>query len=153
MLAKIDEMKKSEQKKSLADAIQGTKLSLLFWVLAIGAIAAHIKCTAEQAWNGDEHAQSDEFAAGETSPDGFWSLDASGSVLRFLDAGITGNVVANLAATMVRNNCGTALSIHQSLSGGLYLQFRDAATGAYLDVTTLVDTGSITFLVLYMTSE
>jgi riboflavin synthase alpha subunit len=39
VLAKIDEMKQSEQKKTLADAIQGTKISLLFWVLAIGFVA------------------------------------------------------------------------------------------------------------------
>lgn len=39
VLTKIDDMKRTEQKKTLADAIQGTKISLLFWVLAIGAIA------------------------------------------------------------------------------------------------------------------
>lgn len=39
VMAKIDEMKKTEQKKTLADAIQGTKISLLFWVLAIGFVA------------------------------------------------------------------------------------------------------------------
>jgi len=39
VLNKIDEMKRSEAKKSLADAIQGTKIGLLFWVLAIGSIA------------------------------------------------------------------------------------------------------------------
>jgi hypothetical protein len=39
VLAKIDEIKSKEQKKTLADAIQGTKISLLFWVLAIGFVA------------------------------------------------------------------------------------------------------------------
>ena len=39
VMAKIENMTKSEQKKTLADAIQGTKLSLFFWVLAIGFVA------------------------------------------------------------------------------------------------------------------
>ena len=39
VMAKIDEIKRTEQKKTLADAVQGTKISLLFWVLAIGFIA------------------------------------------------------------------------------------------------------------------
>ncbi len=39
LMTKIDEMKRTEQKKSLLDAVQGTKISLLFWVLTIGTIA------------------------------------------------------------------------------------------------------------------
>jgi hypothetical protein len=39
IINKIDEMNRTEQKKTLADAVQGTKISLLFWVLAIGFVA------------------------------------------------------------------------------------------------------------------
>jgi hypothetical protein len=118
-----------------------------------GTTAAHIKCTTGQIWNGDVHAQSDEFAANETSPDGFWSLDDSGSVLRLLDAGLTGNAIGVLAATLKTNLTGITLMISLSLSGGIFAQIRNATTGAYLDITTLVDTGSFSFIVFYVTSE
>lgn len=39
VMAKIEYMRQTEQKKTLADAVQGTKISLLFWVLAIGFVA------------------------------------------------------------------------------------------------------------------
>ena len=39
VMAKIDEMKNSEQKKSLSDAIQGAKVKILFWVIAISFVA------------------------------------------------------------------------------------------------------------------
>jgi len=39
VMAKIEEMKNREQNKSLTDAIQGAKVKILFWVIAISFVA------------------------------------------------------------------------------------------------------------------
>jgi hypothetical protein len=134
------------------DGIAGRVFRSVNIIVDDGTTAAHIKCTSAQIWNGDTHAQSDEFAANETSPDGFWSLDDSGSVLRLLDVGLTGGAVGVLAATIKTNLTGVPLIISLALSGGIFAQVRNATTGAYLDITTLVDTGSFSFVVFYVSS-
>jgi hypothetical protein len=114
--------------------------------------AAHIKCTTTSRWNGDANAVQDNIGKDAVAT-GVWSLNAGGTVLSWLGTGISGNPIAVLAAYTLDNFSGTALNIDSSITSTyIYMGFNNAATGTAVDLTTLVDTGTIYVEMLYLTT-
>ena len=115
-----------------------------------GTTAATLQVTAVQEWNGDALAVENNLANGTAA--GNWFLSASGAMLTYANAAISGDVVAVLASQIIYNASGTGLTIKGNEGSGIALTFRNHTTGADLDLTTLVDTGDIYLMVTYMTS-
>ena len=100
--------------------------------------------------NGDTIAVTDDIGKNETV--GNFTLNAAGTELIIEAAGLTGNCVAVVTATIVLNVCQTDLSVYGRVeSNDIALSFYDTATGAATDLTTLVDTGAINLSICYIT--
>ncbi len=136
----------------IGDGTAGRVLRVLRLNIKNGASAAHIQCATANLWNGNINDLGSEFAKNETSPEATYTLDATGSALTILNAGLTGSAIAVLSADMDNNLSGTALTIYADATGGLRLIFLNAATGAEVDLTTLVDTGQMYVRITYITS-
>jgi hypothetical protein len=133
-------------------ATAGAILRCMYVLIEDATEAAHIKCSTVSQWNGDANAAQDNI--GKDAVDtGVWNLVATGRSLKLLDAGITGTLVGVLAAHLLINFSATALTVNPTIvSSALSLRFYNAATGADVDLTTLVDTGMIYVQVLYLTT-
>lgn len=135
------------------DGTEGRVLRCMTVRIKNGATAAHIKVETTSVWNGDVIAESTEFTKGETSAESRFILDASGYLLSVLNAGITGDPLAVLSATISYNASGTILSVFGAISSThVRLLFYNNPTGETVDLTTLVDTGEINVTILYVTS-
>jgi hypothetical protein len=134
------------------DGTAGRVLRHMYIYILNGTDAAHIKCQTVSRWNGDSNDAQDNI--GKDAVDtGIWNLDATGQVLQMLSTGVTGNIIAVIATTVAYNASGTALTvIGYQTSLRLQFSFYNAATGAAVDLTTLVDTGTIYLSVAYITS-
>ena len=114
--------------------------------------AAHIKCSTTSLWNGDANTAQDNIGKDEVTT-GVWNLSLNGSVLYLVDSGITGTLIAVLSMLIRSNSSGTDILVTgQATAGWLYLGFTNSTTGAPVDLTTLVDTGSIQLQWTYVTS-
>lgn len=131
------------------DTTGGRVLRRIYFKIDNGTNAATLKCTVVAKWNGDAIAETDNIA--KDASVGNFSLNAAGTVLTIEAAGLSGNVV--MAHGTVRyNGTATDLTIFADASGNdITIALRNSTTGATLDLTTLVDTGSIAINILYLT--
>jgi hypothetical protein len=133
-------------------AATGGVLRRVYILIENGTSAAHIKCSSVSRWNGDANGAQDNIGKDGVAT-GVWSLNATGTVLSWLGTGISGNPITVLAAYTLDNFSGTAINIDSAVTAtAIYMGFNNAATGAAVDLTTLVDTGSIYVELLYMTT-
>jgi hypothetical protein len=138
---------------TLGSWIKDSKFKAWKLKVAKATSAAHVKLTTASVWNGDANAETTEFTKGETAPEGWCSLDAGGTVLKILDAAVTGNFVAIIAANVVTNVIGTAYDIDwANTSGGVMLYLRSVTAGTATDWTAAVGAGYIQITMLYLTS-
>jgi hypothetical protein len=116
-----------------------------------GSDAAHIKCTSASVYRGDANAEQDNIGKDYVIT-GVWQLNIGGDNLLLVDNGIAGDLVAVLSVQVVTNLSATAINVKGVLTAHrMHLTFTNAATGAAVDLTTLVDTGAITLMVTYIT--
>ena len=137
------------------DGTEGRVLRALTVTIDNGTNATTLKCSTASVigWNGDVNAAEDNLGWGEST--GVFGLGAAGTELIIGNAGITGDLVSVLMASVRRNNCGTALTAvvgNAGGGGGIDLYARNAASGGLLVWTTLVDTGSVIIDILYVTN-
>ncbi len=139
----------SIQDAILGDGTKGRKFRAIYLYIVNGTNASTLKCTVGDRFNGDTIGETDNIAKDATT--GNFSLDASGAVLTVEAAGLTGNVIFAFGQ-IVKNAGGTAATVLAYASGNdIAIIIRDAASGANLDITTLVDTGEIHLDILYIT--
>ena len=118
-----------------------------------GTDAAHIKVTLGNVWNGDSYAITDNIGKDGITT-GVWQLDATGSVLTLVEAGMSRTILAVAAVTISMNFSATAFIVSGAKSAStMQLTFKNAATGGALDLTTLVDTGVLAINVYYIAGE
>lgn len=135
----------------IGDGVAGRVLRCTQILLANGTDAATVKSTTYSIWNGDENAVVDNIVKNATT--GIWALNAGGSLLTFLAAGISGDAIAVISALATFNGSGVPLTVYANISGGnIRIYFRNQDTGAALDITTLVDTGVVYVDITYLTS-
>lgn len=117
--------------------------------IANGTQAATLKCTLTNLWNGPDIATTDNIAKNATT--GAFSLNQYGTIL-LIDA-ISLALFSYLAlASLHRNNCNIDLTIAMiPVSGSIQISLRVNPGGAAQDITSLVDQGSITLNILYIT--
>ena len=116
-----------------------------------GTNAATLKITVTNLWNGDAIAETNNVAKGATT--GNYQLSAGGNYLDVNDSGLTGvPVFADMVVTA--NGTGTAILARSTIDGNdIRTYFTNAATGADVDLTTLVDSGVIYIRLMYLTTE
>ena len=134
----------------LGDAAAGRVIRVLRVIINNGTNAATLKCSAVSVWNGDAVAEEDNLGKGGDT--GNFALAAGGAILTIQDSGLSGTAVGIVAVSPVYNVCGTSVTVLPGIAGGLVLHLYVSLTGAEPDLTTLVDTGQIQFLVTYITS-
>ena len=85
---------------------------------------------------------------------GDFTLSADGSLLTIEATGLTGNCVGASLATITSNEVGEDLTVYAKANNNdIELQFRNSITGAAVDLTALVEGGSIYVSHLYITDE
>jgi hypothetical protein len=119
-----------------------------------GTTAATLKLAMESknSW-GQTIAETNNVGKGATS--GKWTLNAGGDILTITQTGGVGSELPITAFPVVIsfNLSGTAVNVSPSVTAGvLSLQFTNATTGVAVDLTTLVDTGSIRSELSYVTN-
>jgi len=134
----------------LGDGTAGRVLRAVTLTIADGTNPTTVKPSTANHWNGDVISAEDNLSKGGSTTS--FSLSANGGVLTILNAAISGTAIAVLSADIGRNQSGTAASIVRSPSGGVELTFYNASSGALIDLTTAVDSGTITVNVTYLTS-
>ena len=134
------------------DGTAGRVLRSIGVVIANGTDIAHVKCTTTSKFNGDVNAEQDNIGKDGITT-GVWQLEATGATLTLLNAGLTGDPIGALGAVLRDNYSNTPIACDVTVAGGdLYMTFTNATTGAAVDITTLVDTGTFRFHVTYITS-
>jgi hypothetical protein len=132
------------------DTTAGRVLRILRFYIQDATAATEIKCWTSSIWNGDAIAEVDNIGKGETVGD--FTLGAAGGAVKIEASGLTGNAVAVLSSNIHRNQCQTDLTFKVEVdSNDLEFTPFDVATGATVDLTTLVDTGDIYIDVTYLT--
>lgn len=125
--------------------LRGTRLAI-----SNGGLAATLECSMSSEWNGDIIASTDNIAKGATTGD--FSLSAGGTTLTVEASGLSGNVVY-VFGVVYRNYSTTNLTTYVRVgTNDIVLSIYNSTTGTTLDITTLVDTGSIYMLIFYITS-
>jgi hypothetical protein len=118
-----------------------------------GTDASTIACQLFSQWNGDAIAEEDNLAAG--TPGTYFSLNetaATAPTLEILAAGITGNCVAVVSASIYLNDSGSDLLVSGSYSGNnIKLFFNNPPNSGNIALSTLVDTGVIYISIAYIT--
>lgn len=133
------------------DGTAGRVLRALTITILNGTNASTVKCTTTSIWNGDANGVVDNIAKGATT--GIYTLNAGGTTLTILNAGISGNAVAVLSAKITYNASATVTTSGvEKTASGIDITLCNAATGAALDMTTLVDTGSLYLTITYLTT-
>lgn len=103
-------------------------------------------------WNGEAVGPVDNITKGSTVSN--VTLSADGHQLVFESGALTYTPLAAIAGNVNYNLSGTALSLNFNVgTGTLVANFYNAATGGAVDLTTLVDTGSIFTRLVYLTSD
>jgi len=143
------------QSTSLLDQVRGDGtvgrvLRHSYLNITDGTNANTIKCELQSRWNGDYIATTDNISKGATT--GNFTLNAGGNNLIIETTGITGDCLTAFGQVNY-NGSGTAIiSNLRGLSNDIYILFYNAATGANVDLTALVDVGSIEVCVKYITT-
>jgi len=150
----IDEAGAMSSKAAIVNTIKGAGalavLRRIYVFIDNGTTAATIKVSGGSRWNGDTLAEEDNLAKGGDT--GNFALNAVGAILSIQNSGVTGDVVAVVAASLGQNATGTALTVDGYGETDILLGFRNATSGADVDITTLVDTGTILVEVAYLTT-
>jgi len=132
------------------DGTLGTVLRQSILTIDDATAANEIKCKLDNQVNGDDIVETDDIGKGETV--GHFTLDASGYYLKIEAAGLTGNCIAVLCTTVSYNASGTAVNVYyDKAANDISVVLRNTTSGTYLDLTTLVDTGKMTFSITYLT--
>jgi hypothetical protein len=132
----------------VGDGISGRTLRQIGIFLEDGTVAATAKCSTINEWNSKANGPTDNCAKGATT--GVFTLNAGGTDVRVEAAGLLGNCVM---AHGVLAFDGSAFSPVVGVIAGtnaILLAFF-SSLGVPLDVTTMVNTGSLYVLVLYLT--
>ena len=137
-------------KAVLGDGTAGRKLRQVQLLLENGTNAATLKCTVSSLWNGDAIGVTDNVAKGATT--GHFTLNAAGSQLDIEAAGLSGNCLM-AQGSIAWNAGGTDLcaNIYDSGANDIRIIITNSTTAVSLDMTTLVDTGTMAFNILYIT--
>jgi hypothetical protein len=136
------------------DSTAGRVLRVGHLWITDGTDASTIACQLFSDWNGDAIAEEDNLAAG--TPGTYFSLDESAAAapwLEILTAGLSGNVIAVLSATIYLNDCGTDLLVWgvDASSERIRLFFNNPPNSGNIALSTLVDTGNIYLSIAYIT--
>jgi len=135
----------------IGDGTAGRKLRCTQVFIEDATTAANIKVslTAVATWTGDVIAAEDNLAkSGSTTS---FTLNANGGVLTIDGAKLATLPIAVLAAVVTRNRSGTAVTVSPTItSNDIQFYFCNAATGAEVDLTNLVDTGTIRVQLIYI---
>ena len=132
-----------------ADGPYGNEIKSSYLKIEDGTNATTIKCTLVNQWNGDAIAATDNISKSATTGD--FTLNASGNSLTIENAGLEGPVFACLSSVIGINSSGTGITVAGADSAtDLNLGFYDATAGTGVDLTTLVDTGSIFVYITYI---
>jgi len=132
------------------DSINGRVLRYSILTIADGTDAATLECQLVSLWNGDSDGPTDNVAKGATT--GNYTLDGVGVVLKVEATGLSGNCIMAFG-TIGLNMSGIAgLTVYVNNStNDIQIETYDE-NGVAQDLTTLVDTGTIKIMVLYLTS-
>lgn len=84
----------------------------------------------------------------------YYNFGAGGNHITINAAGLSGDCVGVIATIISKNSSTVHLNVYGYADGGnMELWFFHGTTGAIQDLTTLVDTGEISMMLSYMTSE
>ena len=133
----------------LGDATKGRNLRISELYVRNGSNAATLKCELASQWNGDTIGETDNVAKNATT--GNFSLDAAGTVLTIEAAGLTGNCIGTIGSPTWNASGTDLILLIRAISNDITVHFRDATASTGLDGTTLVDTGIIYLMILYIT--
>lgn len=134
------------------DTTGGRVLRHISVIIENGTNVGTVKASVLNTWNGDAFAAQDNLVKGVAAGN-LLVQEVMGYALYLQDGGITGSVVDVLPATILSNSTGTPLTVSSSMfNGGIAVALLHGTTGANIDLTTLVDSGTIKVSVAYMTS-
>jgi len=150
-MGKGDPILEKAAKVLLGDGTNGRILRQIQMDIADGTNAATLTCNTIDQWNGNANNYTNNIAKGATT--GIWTLSADGSTLTLESGGLSGNCIAVIAANIWKNeSTANIVFLYMAYFNGIFLQFFNATTGAVVDLTTLVNTGSIKLVVTYLTA-
>jgi len=133
----------------LVDGTRGRYLRFVSLRLRNGTQDQTIKCTLTDLWNGTDIPETDNVGKGLTV-NGF-TLDAPGYPLRVENASLEGRVLAVLG-NIAKNQSDTFLTLTIDATGAdIYIYPRHASDATPQDFTALVDQGTISMFIAYIT--
>lgn len=132
------------------DGVNGRVLRYSILTIADGTNPATLDCELVSLWNGDSDGPTNNVAKGATT--GNYTLDGVGVVLKVEAAGLSGNCIMAIG-TIGLNISGVAglTAYVTGLGNDIQIEMYNEA-GIAQDLTTLVDTGTIKAMILYLTS-
>lgn len=131
------------------DGTAGRILRLIELYITDGSNVATLKCQVVDKWNGDVIGITDNITKGVTT--GHFTLSADGKSLTIEASGLTGNSLGALGF-LNYNSTGTDYRMYVLASAGnIAMNVKNPITGANQDITTVVDTGFIYVIILYVT--
>jgi len=114
--------------------------------------AAEIKCRMVSIYNGDAVNYVDNIDPGAGETGGFTLVESGDpSVLEIADSIITDSFQGVVAAIVASNTTGTDVAVSQGTGSTFELEFSAVPSGGNLDLSTLVDSGSLAIIVIYLT--
>ena len=133
------------------DGTAGRKLRRNILYIGNGTNVSTLACGTINRWNGDVINSTDNIVKNATT--GNFHLDTTGNNLNILASGLSGNAIMAFGIVAL-NYSGTTLTVVCSqASNNIECYFYNAATGASVDLTVLVDTGNIWVEILYLTNS
>jgi len=132
------------------DGINGRVLRYSILTIADGTNPATLDCELVSLWNGDSDGPTDNVAKGATT--GNYTLDGAGVVLKVEAAGLSGNCIMAIGVIGLNMSGVAGLTAYVTgLGNDIQIEAYNE-TGTAQDLTTLVDTGTIKVMILYLTS-
>ena len=136
----------------LGDELPGRVLRRSRIKIYNGTVAGSIGIGLVSLWNGDAIDIQDNLLPGANTD--YVALHFAGGMFILKNHMFTGDVKGIAGANICKNSSGSALTVSDVLTPlGPSFAFYNAATGASVNLTTLVDTGPIEVNLLYLTSE
>lgn len=117
-----------------------------------GTVAATINAQTVSKWNGNTNSPVDDIGLAATV--GIWTLSAAGDVVTLDSTGLSGGAITVLATNISLNFTGQHLTVDSfDSTGDIVFSLKDAATGAAVNLATLVDTGALRIEIVYITAS
>jgi hypothetical protein len=132
------------------DGTAGRVLRTMVLGIYDGTDAATLECQTITFWNGDADGPTDNVAKGATT--GNYTLDGAGVVLTIEAAALAGNCI--MAFGMIGLNITGAAGLTAYVHNGandIKIEIYNES-GIAQDITTLVDSGTIKIMILYLTA-